>query len=377
MLILGPLLCIGSGLFAEEMKSTSNQAIKQGTLVEPTKGPIVVLTDGGLIVARPAGISTPDKKDPKSVRKLLLDSTIFGQIKIPTDAVAGILFHPPPGMKARDKMVAKLLADLQPKRRADDQVTLVNGDQLDGPLLGIKGRQITVETTFGRTEIKTNQITSIAFGSKKDTKEKTPKLFTGWSDGSRFAVDRLLKSKKNVFHVWLNAGNRLKNQTPWTAQADQLRFLQPLGGETIVYLSDLTPSEYKHVPFLDRQWKLGKDRNVLGQPLRSGGVLYPKGLGTTSRSTIAYTLAEPFSRFETSLAIDDSTDGRGSVIFRVLLDGKTVYTSPTIRGEQRPVPISIDVTDAKLLELEIDYADRGDQLDRANLLDARLRKSEP
>ena len=77
-------------------------------------------------------------------------------------------------------------------------------------------------------------------------------------------------------------------------------------------------------------------------------------------------------RFQAELGIDDSTAGRGSVQFRVLVDGQEKFISPTIRGGQPPVPVSVDVAGAKKLELVVDYADRADVLDHADWLNARL-----
>ena len=43
-----------------------------------------------------------------------------------------------------------------------------------------------------------------------------------------------------------------------------------------------------------------------------------------------------------------------------------------IRGGMAPVPVDIDVSGAKRLSLIVEFGDRGDELDRANWLDARL-----
>jgi hypothetical protein len=62
------------------------------------------------------------------------------------------------------------------------------------------------------------------------------------------------------------------------------------------------------------------------------------------------------------------------VRFRVFVDGQPKYASPILRGGDRPVPISVDVTSAKRLDLVVDFADRADELDHADWLDARLVK---
>jgi endo-alpha-N-acetylgalactosaminidase len=78
------------------------------------------------------------------------------------------------------------------------------------------------------------------------------------------------------------------------------------------------------------------------------------------------------ARFEAALGIDDSTGGRGSVQFRVLVDGQEKYASPIVRGGDAPLPVSVDITGAQKLELVVDYADRADVLDHADWLNARV-----
>jgi hypothetical protein len=72
------------------------------------------------------------------------------------------------------------------------------------------------------------------------------------------------------------------------------------------------------------------------------------------------------------LSIDDGTSGRGSVRFRVFVDGRPKYASPIVRGGTAPLPVSVDLAGAKRLDLVVDFADRADELDHANWLDARL-----
>jgi hypothetical protein len=100
-------------------------------------------------------------------------------------------------------------------------------------------------------------------------------------------------------------------------------------------------------------------------------------LACTARARITYRLDGEFSRFQASLAIDDSTGNRGSVTCRVYIDDgggawKPVFTSNVIRGGQPPTAVDVDVSGARQISLLVDHADRGDQLDHLNWLDARV-----
>jgi hypothetical protein len=154
-----------------------------------------------------------------------------------------------------------------------------------------------------------------------------------------------------------------------------VNFLQSLGGR-LVYLSDLEAVEYRHVPYLEVGWPLGRDRNVLGGPLVVGGKRYLKGLGMHSAGRASYRLDGKYQRFEATVAIDDAANGRGSVTFGVyvLRDGKLseAYKSGIVRGGNAPQRASVDVAGAQGITLVVDYAERGDEMDRADWLDARL-----
>ena len=74
------------------------------------------------------------------------------------------------------------------------------------------------------------------------------------------------------------------------------------------------------------------------------------------------------------MGIDDSTGGRGSVDFASWSTASERCASGPIRGGAPPVPVSVDLAGAKRLELVVDYGERGDVLDHADWLDARLVK---
>ncbi|MFH1919148.1 MAG: NPCBM/NEW2 domain-containing protein, partial [Planctomycetota bacterium] len=186
----------------------------------------------------------------------------------------------------------------------------------------------------------------------------------GFRDGSRLVGDRLVVGEESL-KIDLSGG------LTWTAALEDLVSLQPLGGR-VTYLSDLKADGYRHVPFLDLQWPYRTDRNCSGGMLRSGGRLYLKGLGVHSAARLSYLLAKPYDRFQAELGIDDDTAGLGSVRFRVFVDGEEKHTSDTIRGGTPPVPVSVDLAGAKRFDLIVDFADRADEQDHANWLDARL-----
>jgi hypothetical protein len=94
---------------------------------------------------------------------------------------------------------------------------------------------------------------------------------------------------------------------------------------------------------------------------------------------VAYDLNGGYRRFEAELAIDEETGLGGSAVFRVFLRPPSgtwnrIYESPVVRGGDAPRPISVDVSGATGIALLVDFAERGDVLDHADWLLARLVK---
>jgi hypothetical protein len=323
-----------------------------------------------------------------------------------------VLFHPPSDRTRRDRLVDRVLSKdggrreplsqntatdgqaASAKKGPDSSVAdtdlalLVNGDELAGTIERIAEGKIRLRSAVGAVELETRGVGAIRFResgrsqgpSSKDAsanregsgakrvpdalRAKGLSACAGFSDGTRIHAAALTLAE-NSLSVTLQGG------MTWNAAPKDLVFLQPRGGQA-VYLSDLAPEGYRHVAFLTLAWPFHADRSVCGAMLRAGGKLYLKGLGTHSASRLTYTLAEPYRRFQAELAVDDETEGGGSVRFRVFVDGQVRYASPVVRGGQTPAPVSIDLAGAKRLDLVVDFADRADELDHADWLNARL-----
>ncbi|MEQ8764077.1 MAG: NPCBM/NEW2 domain-containing protein [Planctomycetota bacterium] len=156
-----------------------------------------------------------------------------------------------------------------------------------------------------------------------------------------------------------------------------------LQSDRFTHLSDLDPIEVLEQPaFGDRGsflFPFQKDRSVTGGPLRLGGRVYLKGLGVHSRCRLVYDLGGKYQSFQSRIGVDDSVldlEARGSVIFRVLLDGKTLYESEVVQGGSEPVDVpALDVEGGRRLELIVDFASDYDIADRADWVRPILIKS--
>lgn len=118
--------------------------------------------------------------------------------------------------------------------------------------------------------------------------------------------------------------------------------------------------------------ELGMDRSVDQNVIRLGGVSYARGIGTHATSRLEYDIPRDFARFEAIVGVDDETNGLGSVVLSVELDGRVVYTSPVLRGHQSPVRIEVPLRDARRIALCADSAGDGNRFDHVSWANARL-----
>jgi len=115
------------------------------------------------------------------------------------------------------------------------------------------------------------------------------------------------------------------------------------------------------------------DTSAVGTPLTFGKVPCGDGIGAHAVSFIEYPLDGQFSAFEVTVGIDGSTEGRGSVVFRVYVDGKERASSGLMTGFSKPKTLKVDkLDDARRLILSVTDAEDGNRDDLANWIDGKL-----
>lgn len=147
----------------------------------------------------------------------------------------------------------------------------------------------------------------------------------------------------------------------------------------VAYLSDMKPSGVdedanyirgpKKLPS-DLDFPYQSDHSARGGKLILGGVEHRKGVGVRARSLLTYALAGGFKRFQATLGLDAASMGLGAVKVEIEVDGKKVKET-ALKGNDPPVPIDIDVGNAKELRLLVTWAGFG-QSDFVDWGSARL-----
>jgi alpha-galactosidase len=113
-------------------------------------------------------------------------------------------------------------------------------------------------------------------------------------------------------------------------------------------------------------------KSIEGHPLRLHGVEYLHGIGTHAISRFQIALHGAATRFEATVGVDDEKTGQGSVTFTVEVDGKTVAHTPVLRGGDAPQQLSVDLTGAQMLLLDVGDGGDGITSDHADWAGAQI-----
>jgi hypothetical protein len=321
---------------------------------------LVVLANGDRLVAHTIGM------DEESLVAELIDFPTWPAVHLPLETVRGIVVTVPRSSSVRSRLFAQLFS----RRQATDVVILDNGDQVTGELLAIDPSTVALEGGLGSTRIEQKEVRAVAFSSELISFPKVTgrrELLT-LTDGSRITVRNVQLSSNGFVRVDALFGARLNVPT------DSIVSLRFLGGRA-VYLFEVEPAEYHFTPYVAAQWPLTINRSVAGGPLLLRGTEYAHGIGMHSKSTVTFPLDGSYRDFRAIIGIDDSTGGRGSVVFGVTLDDESVFTSVLLTGDSAALAIPpIDVRGKQKLTLRVDFGHLGDIQDHANWCDALLVK---
>ena len=349
----------------------------------PRKRSHVFLADGGLLVAEVVRL-TGDH--------LVISSDLWQETLLPLETVQAILLQSPSDPLQRDRWLERI----QRTKGKHDTLYLKNQDTVEGVLVGLNGisperREPTFQMrSRGRSNplmIPLKNVVAVSFNETLVRKPAMDKVRAevGFRDGSWLHLQQVSVSGQGL-ECELPGTVQIKthaSQPPLASQKGQLNPWQQITvvrprTDRVVYLGDLQPVDYKHIPFLDVQWPFHVDRNVLGGQLRIAERWYRRGIGMHSTARLAYNVPAGCDRFQVEVGIDDQAQRQGSVVFSLYLqkaaDDKSggrwqrVAASPVMRGGQAVQQLSIPLQGAKRLALVVECADQGDQRDLANWL---------
>ncbi len=115
------------------------------------------------------------------------------------------------------------------------------------------------------------------------------------------------------------------------------------------------------------------NQSVTGQPLAIGGQSYDHGLGTHAASVLYVDLAGRAQRFTARVGVDnDCEEPRGTVLFRIVGDGRLLWKSPVLRSREPAASVDLKLDGIKTLVLIVNEAGDGIDFDHADWVDAQF-----
>lgn len=207
----------------------------------------------------------------------------------------------------------------------------------------------------------------------------------------------LFGDKGAVLHVKLNDGA----EQVWDLGAGQDNSAGPrestflladckVGANTVAVRYDapgncsgyrIEPLPADHVPLV--RWGILNSRQSVGDviawqsatgtPLKIGDKPFESGLGAHAVSFLEYPLDGRFARFSVTVGVDSSTEGRGTVVFRVYADDKEVANSGNMNGFSPAKVLEVgDLSGVRRLILSVQDGGDGTAQDLADWVDGKL-----
>ena len=107
------------------------------------------------------------------------------------------------------------------------------------------------------------------------------------------------------------------------------------------------------VPFAASLGMVKLNENSQGTAIILGGASYSEGLGVVGNSSISLALNGQYSRFESTIGVDGSSNTGSSVIYDVYGDGQLLYQSPILTYASGAIPIDVNVAGVTTLRLVV------------------------
>ena len=264
--------------------------------------------------------------------------------------------------------------------RSGDELWLRGGDRLVGELKSLGAEAVVLATEAGNRRVARKSVAVLLVNPELQVsaRRRTRHVRVAFADGSRLTSDWPTPGGDGLIGLVLPG---IRSSTAESARvrvpSAAIRSVQYFGVR-MFRLTRRKPTRVVHTPFLGAVRTPVVDGSIGGGPLEVGGRWSANGLGMTSRTRMTWDLDGRHRFFCATAAIDDTAAGGGDVVFGVLLDGRSVWSSGAVRGGERPRAVGpLDLGGARTLTLVVDYGRRADVGDHAVWLDPRLVAEQP
>lgn len=398
-LVLGALLALGGAAGADDaanavfvIQTAEGRAI-EGRVREVGPDWSVRLGDGALVdgadvlSVRQVGRPLPSKPSRTQLllaggdcfpvdKPILIDERVHfhnlhlangEDASLPLSSVMAIWFA-----ETANESPERLRRRLVAETRKSDVVLLRNGDVLAGVLTALDEKTITLEVDKKSVAVDVSRTAAVAMSSDLTEAPRQKGVYGRVildADGARLSLASARCTDGVTF-----TGTTLFG-APLSTRMTDVAALDLFQGK-MVHLSDLKPSRYEYLPYLNERWNYVRDGSAAGLDLRLAGSTYDKGVGLHSHSRLSYLVPKGCRRFEALVGLDDRAGRRGSARIRVLADGKPLDLGAdrelTVAGG--PMAVRVDLAGAKELTLEVDFGVGGPVQGCVDWVDARFVK---
>jgi hypothetical protein len=362
--ISGRIVAIGSDRITLVSMEYSQQEVALSRLVKLTRelgtpasameGSHAIFPEGDRLMRVVVGTATETTLD--------VYSHSLGKLVIPLDCFLGLVLTPPSEHDAFDH----LWEQVRSEPRSTAVVWLANGDRMSGGFLGMDGRIIKLQMEGKPVDIDRAGVVALGFDPALASYPRPTSDFleVTLTDGTRLGVGEA-KIEKGYMLATTRFGQQIRFPL-----ADLIRLVPRT--PSVVYLTEREVAGQQYVSFIGPTRPFQVDRTVEGHQFRLGGHSYDRGLGTQSRTLLAYRLQPGDRRFQAMVGVDERAGPLGSVAFRVVTDGQTRFLSPSLTARDAPQAIDVDLSGTKYLILITEFGDRGDVRDLADWVEARI-----
>ncbi len=114
------------------------------------------------------------------------------------------------------------------------------------------------------------------------------------------------------------------------------------------------------------------DTNCVGESMSIGGRKFSHGVGTHADSLMHVALDGKARKFTAFVGVDDRTEGRGTISFRVYGDGKKLFDSGVMKGGDAAKEVDVPLEGVQHLLLTVSSSGDGVSYDNANWAEAEF-----
>ncbi len=115
-----------------------------------------------------------------------------------------------------------------------------------------------------------------------------------------------------------------------------------------------------------------RDASIEKKPMSIAGEAFERGVGSHAGSEMHIALDGRAERFTAKVGVDDETQGRGTVRFKVYGDGHRLFDSGVMKGRQKAAMVDVPLGGVRRLILLATSAGDGVNYDHADWADARI-----